>query len=894
MVQTDPGPARDWVVLTLMKSLLILILALGVPMLTLGAPAGRRHLLDNRTFRVEVDGSRVTSLQVDPAGMGEYGPNWVLDLGFDAIAETPETALDCDGASVHITGLQEESVETLSIQNGGVADKLEPGRSLGQTFTVKSGHFSKVEARTPTWWTKDSDATLSLRRDGPAGELIAQRWLEDIADNSWQSLEFAKQGAGLYYLELSDPKGDVGWWSSRDKAYVDGQGFVGGKPAEGVEREMRVAITRGIGDAEVTVALKGAELEFTAAVRPHEGEQPRAHPLEMTVRWDNEGYEVSDQTVPFFRFLTDTMRYMPTQQLKRWTQRGGRYELSFGGARWIEADGTGNHDLRFVGKNLGLSWHLGGKETMLRFTSGAANEDGASTTRVTLQARPREDSVPGNWPRFVMPDAQDSVEATTFLYERDFTYPPVWGPGAWLEWNQLGRVWQFSPHLGTLRHFLLTYQMSEDGYVHTWGGNPGWPFPDNKRWDTRHFDTNARLILGSWRFAAWHRDDGFLKGQAERLRKAMEYQLTVLKGADGLIISASKDVNGRHEGVGNNYWDILPFGHLDAYANAVWYASLEAMAQFEEMLTAIGGVETTVPARAPEYYRGLAIKARDAYNETFWDEDAGRYIGCVDIDGKRHDYGFTFVNVEAMAYGLASDEQARRIYHWMETEPTSSGDADTYSKWIFAPRANTLHNPPWNPEEGKLSDVPQEPWWHFGWRGTPYNDQCQDGGAILYTSYFDLMSRLRHLGASNAWKHWQEIVARWRMPDHLCGGTPLYRGEHPQQINAGAVGLDIPFPESGLVPCWLLYGALGVEATAEGLVIAPRLPAEVPQLSIENVAYRGLPLNIEATREQVTVSCGAPGHEFKWQAPLGEEGRVVFTQPPAPVRFPDTPLWRNG
>lgn len=39
--------------------------------------------------------------------------------------------------------------------------------------------------------------------------------------------------------------------------------------------------------------------------------------------------------------------------------------------------------------------------------------------------------------------------------------------------------------------------------------------------------------------------------------------------------------------IGNNYWDILPFGHLDAYANIVWYASLEAMVQIEEMLARI-------------------------------------------------------------------------------------------------------------------------------------------------------------------------------------------------------------------------------------------------------------------------------------------------------------------
>jgi len=285
------------------------------------------------------------------------------------------------------------------------------------------------------------------------------------------------------------------------------------------------------------------------------------------------------------------------------------------------------------------------------------------------------------------------------------------------------------------------------------------------------------------------------------------------------------------------------------------------------------------------------VLARAAYNDTFWDRDKGRYIGCVDVDGARHDYGFTFVNLEAMAYGLADAEQAGRIYHWMETEPTSTGEADTYSAWIFAPRANTIHNPRWSPEKGSLEDVPQPPWWHFGWRGTPYGDQCQDGGAILYTSYYDLMARCRFLGPDNAWKRWEEILGRWRMPDHLCGGTPLFRGEHPQQIDAGSVGLDIPFPESGLVPCWLLYGALGVQPTSRGLEIAPRLPAALPWVEVHNVAYRGLPLTLRSDGREVVISCAAKGHEFTWRRTLGDDGKVLFTEPPAPVRFPDRALW---
>jgi hypothetical protein len=480
----------------------------------------------------------------------------------------------------------------------------------------------------------------------------------------------------------------------------------------------------------------------------------------------------------------------------------------------------------------------------------------------------------------VTPNPRDGEEASTFFWERGFSWGPLWGPAAWQEWNPLARAWQAGAHLPELGKMLETYPMSAEGYVYTWGDQPGWPFPDNTKFDTRHSDTNAKFLMGCRLYAAWTGDTGFLKRQAERMRKAMEYQLAQMHGADGLIIAPSKDVTGRHRGCGDNYWDILPFGHLDAYVNAAWYGSLEAMAQIEEMLADAGGVTTSMPARSPEEYRRLREKARQAYNDTFWDEKAGRYIGCVDVDGKRHDYGFTFVNVEAMAYGLASEAQAKRIYHWMETEPTSTGKADTYSAYVFAPRANTLHNPMWDPEHGKTEKVPQEPWWFDGWRGTAYGTaQCQDGGAILYTSYFDLMARVKLMGADNAWGRWEAIVGRWRMPDHLVGGDPLFHGEHPQQINPGATGTDIPFPESGIVPCWLLYGVAGVEPTSRGLVIAPRLPKGMAWLEIRNVEYHGVTMTVRVTRDEVSVRCDTEGHKFAWTQKVGAEGKVVFMVP---------------
>jgi glycogen debranching enzyme len=73
---------------------------------------------------------------------------------------------------------------------------------------------------------------------------------------------------------------------------------------------------------------------------------------------------------------------------------------------------------------------------------------------------------------------------------------------------------------------------------------------------------------------------------------------------------------------------------MDAYINAYFYASLLAMAEIEEF---VGEHETA------RQYRQLAVRTRERFNETFRDEEKGRFIGCIDVEGNRWDLGFISV-----------------------------------------------------------------------------------------------------------------------------------------------------------------------------------------------------------------------------------------------------------
>ena len=124
--------------------------------------------------------------------------------------------------------------------------KLEPGHTIGQSFTTD--HWLEyVGGCFPTWAQTGSGATLSLRREGPQGQILAYRRFENVADNSWLTLQIEQAiPPGRYYLEASQPKGTIGWWSNAGDVFARGEAFADGKPAAG-DRTLRVSISDGPG-----------------------------------------------------------------------------------------------------------------------------------------------------------------------------------------------------------------------------------------------------------------------------------------------------------------------------------------------------------------------------------------------------------------------------------------------------------------------------------------------------------------------------------------------------------------------------------------------------------------------------------------------------------------------
>ncbi|MCL4193512.1 MAG: hypothetical protein KJZ87_17380, partial [Thermoguttaceae bacterium] len=265
---------------------------------------------------------------------------------------------------------------------------------------------------------------------------------------------------------------------------------------------------------------------------------------------------------------------------------------------------------------------------------------------------------------------------------------------------------------------------------------------------------------------------------------------------------------------------------------------------------------------------------RDYGRRRFWNEATGRF-GTVDLDGVMHDYGFTFLNNEAVYYGFATPEQARSIHDWLGGRRTVAGDtstgADIY-RWRFGPRSTTRRN---------------LDYYFWAWsnpESIPWGYQVQDGGGVLGFSYHDLMARLKTAGPDDAWQRLGEITS-WFDEVQAAGGYRRYyadpsRGTLQGGNVPGGLGMDREFFESILVPQVMLYGFLGFEPGADRVTIDPRLPSTWKELAITRIHWQDHVLDIRVAADTLDITDRtSAGKPVAVANPSGRKLNVVIRQP---------------
>lgn len=438
------------------------------------------------------------------------------------------------------------------------------------------------------------------------------------------------------------------------------------------------------------------------------------------------------------------------------------------------------------------------------------------------------------------------------------------------------------------------------------------------QYDTRQTNNNALLLRAAKTYYEYTGDDDYLRENLTRFRKAAEFLIDVCGGKNGLI--SMKDFFVGHEGakntdvgtsIGNGYWDIISCDPQGLYTNIYYYKAMESMLYLERMAKA-AGIEVEMPSvdtasaksgatysQTAETLSGLLGKIRtsiraplDKTSKTgFWDESKGRFVEGFDSNGEVIDYGFIMFNLEAVAAGICTDEQAKKIMDWVsgkrivaedaEAAPGSSMEAKegNYASGVTGTRLNAdgsfkdegtlgIYDFEFAPRSTTVRNINQYVW---NWGGTnTFGGQVQDGGAIMYLSYYDMMSRISAYGADNGFERlkgiqsWYEKVKKVADAAGVDSSNPknFYR-EYYSQIGivmqgagtAGGIGLDEEFLESALMLATIPYGFFGISSDDyDVLSVAPDLPDSLDWWKMENLRYRGVDYDLSIGEDFVQVS----------------------------------------
>jgi hypothetical protein len=390
--------------------------------------------------------------------------------------------------------------------------------------------------------------------------------------------------------------------------------------------------------------------------------------------------------------------------------------------------------------------------------------------------------------------------------------------------------------------------------------------------DTRHSINNLNFIRAINECFNWTRDVTMLREQIGRARCALRFTMrefdtrrrnciyTTWPGHEGRS-GVRWSVNGQKQiipgqGIGGNYWDVIPFGGEDALATINYYDTLLRLADLEENIAAHPEWNiTAADAFDPADLRRHAQAVKAYGTQRFWNPLTGRF-GTVDLDGVLHDYGWTFLNNDAVLYDFATPAQARMIRDWISGRRIVEGDTSTGGDiyhWRFAPRVSTRRN---------------LDYYYWGWSKPetyPWGYEVEDGGAVLGFTYQDLICRLNLDGPDDAWQRLQAIL-EWFQETRAAGGYRAYYGKDPKRgtlqggNDPGGLGLDMEFFEGILAPQIMLYGFLGFEPTATGFKINPRLPRAWPELKITRIHFHDLVFALAAKADGtmvISTDCGS-------------------------------------
>ncbi len=188
----------------------------------------------------------------------------------------------------------------------------------------------------------------------------------------------------------------------------------------------------------------------------------------------------------------------------------------------------------------------------------------------------------------------------------------------------------------------------------------GMGYGDNREY---FIDSDASLLIAAGTYLAKTHDRRWADQKWAAIQ-ATGWRLLRKVSAEGLVVSSTLSGNSGEHNWSTNWWDVISFGHLDAYSNALAY---RAFRQTASMARFIGD------ASAGDVFDHAADRLNMAYFSTFFNPETGWLAGWRSQDGELHDYAFLFVNGMAIVYGLVPTTHVLPILEALETKRIAVG-----------------------------------------------------------------------------------------------------------------------------------------------------------------------------------------------------------------------------
>ncbi len=422
-------------------------------------------------------------------------------------------------------------------------------------------------------------------------------------------------------------------------------------------------------------------------------------------------------------------------------------------------------------------------------------------------------------------------------------------------------------------------------------------------YDTRKSNFTYQYILMCGNYFNATNDNEYLVEVMPKIREAYLFLTHTLQGENGLLnidYLYGHNASGRlydedgnltdmqvGDGITNSYWDIMLCPEINLEANVYFYEATKVMQNLEQRIidanltTGNASIRNRDPENrtrinyeyTPASLNALAsliksniekdikpVRQSDGSYQNeggFWNPVTGRFAAGIREDlGTVLDYGYVIWNSEAVMCDIGSASQQKSIMDWISGERIVDGDTSTGDdiyNYEFGPRTTTKQN---TKDYGFYANS-------YGW-----SKDVQDGGAVLWASYYDLMARIKVYGSDNAYQRLTGIY-KWYQKVQEVGGTGtdfyfdyyLLNGDGTAKytlqqsgVSRGAIGLDREFIENVILPTAVPYGIFGMDGSRYNTIsYTNKLPESLDYLQIDNVLTGGVRYSVRLEKNVVEV-----------------------------------------